>query len=55
MKELLKNLGVVILLLGVVCFVVYHFAVQQNALLLVGALLEVIGIVVYIVVNKRID
>ena len=52
MKSLLKYLGVILLLLGVVCLVVYKFAFQENGLLIAGAGLEVAGILSYILINK---
>ncbi len=54
MKTFLKYLGLIILLLGVVCLVCYQYAVQQNYMLLIGILLEVAGIVVYVITNKYI-
>ncbi len=55
MKAFLKYLGVVLLLIGVVFFVVYQFALQQNWVLVCGLAFEVVGILTYILVNKRID
>ncbi len=55
MKAFLKYLGVILLLIGVVFFVVYQFAVQQNWLLVCGLAFEVVGILTYIILNKRID
>ena len=55
MKAFLKYLGVILLLIGVVFFVVYKFAVQQNWLLVCGLAFEVVGILTYIILNKRID
>lgn len=52
MENFLKNLGVIILLLGVVCLVVYKFALQENWLLVTSLVLEVAGILTYIFVNK---
>ena len=48
-----KYLGVVLLLLGVVCLVVYKFALPHNALLITAMVLEVAGILAYIFINKR--
>ena len=47
MKALLKYLGVILLLIGVVFFVVYQFAVQQNWLLVCGLAFEVAGVLTY--------
>lgn len=48
-----KYLGVVLLLLGVVCLVVYKFALPHNALLITAMVLEVAGVLAYIFINKR--
>ena len=53
MENLLKNLGIIILLLGVVCLVAYKFALQENWLLVTSLVLEIAGILTYIFVNKR--
>lgn len=55
MENLLKNLGIIILLLGVVCLVAYKFALQENWLLVSSIVLEIAGILTYIFVNKRLD
>ena len=55
METLLKNLGIIILLLGVVCLVIYKFACPLNALLIVSIALEIAGIISYIVINRRRD
>ena len=52
METFLKNLGIIILLLGVACLVTYKLAVQENWLLIVSIVLEVAGILTYIFVNK---
>ena len=52
MKSLLKYSGVILLLLGVVCLVVYKYACPENGLLIAGADLEVLGILSYILINK---
>lgn len=52
MKSLLKYSGVILLLLGVVCLVVYKYACPENGLLIAGAGLEVLGILSYILINK---
>ena len=53
--ETKKYLGVILILLGVLCLVVYKFAFQSNALLVISMVLEVAGILSYIFINKRID
>ncbi|MBO5618993.1 MAG: hypothetical protein J5902_03310 [Paludibacteraceae bacterium] len=55
MKGFLKYLGVILLLLGVVCLVVYKYALPENALLVSGLALEVIGILAYILINKKLN
>ena len=55
MKTLLKYLGVILLLLGVVCLVCYKYALPENALLIAGMALEVAGILSYIFINKKLD
>lgn len=55
MKGFLKYLGVILLLLGVVCLVVYKYALQANGLLISGMVLEVAGILAYIFINKKLD
>ena len=54
MENFLKNLGVIILLLGVVCLLVYKFALQENWLLVASIVLEIGGILTYNFVNKAI-
>ncbi len=54
MKTFLKYLGLIILLLGVICFICYQYALQQNYMLLLGIVLEVVGIVVFVITNKYI-
>ena len=48
-----KYLGVILLLLGVLCLVLYKFALPENALLITGMALELVGILAYIFINKR--
>jgi uncharacterized membrane protein HdeD (DUF308 family) len=48
-----KFLGVILLLLGVVCLVIYKVAVPQNVLLISGIVLELAGILAYIFINKK--
>ena len=56
MKGLLKNLGLILILIGAVILVVCSFTgnVNNNSILGVSILLMVIGMVGYIVINKRI-
>jgi len=54
MKSFLKYLGVILLLIGVVCLVVYKYAVPENGLLITAIVLEIVGILSYIFINKAI-
>ena len=53
MDSLKKFLGVILLLLGVLCLLLYRFAMPQNALLIGGIALEIAGILAYIFINKK--
>lgn len=53
MNAFLKNLGVIILLIGFICLVVYKTAVPENTLLITSLVLEFAGILTYIFVNKK--
>ena len=53
MNSLLKYLGVILLVLGVLCLIVYKFALPQNFLLILAMVLEVGGIFAYIFINKK--
>ena len=53
MENFKKYLGVILLLLGVLCLVVYKFALPQNGLMIAAMVLEVAGILAYIFINKR--
>ena len=53
MNSALKYLGVVLLLLGVVCLVVYKYSMPENWLLVSAMVLEVAGIFAYIFINKK--
>ena len=55
MKNLLKYLGVILLLLGVVCLVCYKFVLPENSLLITAMVLEVVGILSFIFINKKLD
>ncbi len=56
MKGLLKNLGLILILAGVVTLLACSFTgnVNNNVILGVSALLVVLGLISYIVINKRI-
>ena len=54
MNSALKYLGVVLLLLGVLCLVIYKYAaLENNWLLILAMVLEVAGIFAYIFINKK--
>ena len=56
MKGLLKNLGLILILVGAVILVACSFTgnVNNNAILATSAVLIVIGLISYILINKRI-
>ena len=53
MNSLQKYLGVILLVLGVLCLIVYKLALPHNALLVLAMVLEVGGILAYIFINKK--
>ena len=59
MKSLLKNLGLILMIIGAAILVGVFFtgsaAINDNGVLGGSAALIVIGLIVYIVLNKRID
>ena len=58
MKSLLKNLGLILMIIGAAILVAVFFtgsaAINDNGVLGGSAALIVIGLIVYIVLNKRI-
>lgn len=56
MKGLLKNLGLILVVIGAVILVACSFTgnVNNNAILGTSAVLVVIGLISYILINKRI-
>lgn len=56
MKSLLKNLGVILIIIGAViliaCFLTYN--VNNNAILGTSMFLMIVGLIGHIVINKRI-
>jgi uncharacterized membrane protein HdeD (DUF308 family) len=52
MKTLLKYLGAILVIIGVICLVVYYFWVPSNALLATSLVLELVGILAYIIINR---
>ncbi len=55
MNSNLKYLGVVLLVLGVLCLVIYKYAFPDNILLVLSMVLEVGGILAYIFINKKLN
>ena len=59
MKSLLKNLGLILMIIGAAILVGVFFtgsaAINDNGVLGGSAALIVIGLIVYIVLNKRIE
>ncbi len=55
MKGLLKNLGLILILIGVIILIVCSLTgnVNNNAILGTSAVLVVLGLISYIVINKR--
>lgn len=54
MKNFLKYLGSLIILIGVVPLLIYHFGtVQNNTLLASGGIIMVIGAVLHVLLNKK--
>lgn len=47
-----KYAGIILVLLGVACLVVYFFAPITNVLLAAGLVLEVLGIFAFIFLNR---
>ncbi|MCD8261891.1 MAG: hypothetical protein LUD15_10730 [Bacteroides sp.] len=56
MKSLLKNLGLILILIGAVILLVsaYTGNVNNNTILGTSAALLIVGLVTYIILNKRI-
>ncbi len=56
MKGLLKNLGLILVVIGAVILVACSFTgnVNNNTLLGTSAVLVVVGLISYIIINKRI-
>ena len=55
MNNLLKNLGAILVLLGVVCLAVYYFGVQVNGLLVAALALQIAGLFAHVILNKRVQ
>ena len=55
METFLKYLGALLVLCGVICLAIYYFAAPTNTLLWLSLVLELVGILAYIFINKKID
>lgn len=53
MENLSKYCGAMLVLLGVLFLVIYHFATKSNVLLVVSIVLMLIGVVAHVLLNKR--
>lgn len=52
MNTILRYLGPILVVLGALCIVIYHCASQSNVLLVIALVLELLGIIGHIVINK---
>ena len=48
-----NDLGILLVIAGVLCLLVYVLGVQVNALLVISLVLEVAGILAYILFNRK--
>lgn len=56
MKALLQNLGIILLIIGFVCLVVYNITTPvSNALLFASLIIEAAGILAHIFINKKLQ
>ncbi|MDD3320173.1 MAG: hypothetical protein PHS59_01880 [Paludibacter sp.] len=56
MKELLKYLGSILILVGVVILALYFFGVsQENAMLAAAGIVMIVGLITHIVINRYIN
>ena len=53
MEAFNKYLGVILMMVGVLCLVIYKYAVPENWLLVSAMVLELAGIFAYIFINKK--
>jgi len=49
----MKDLGIILVLIGVLCLVLYFAAVPANWLLVLSLVFEVAGIFAYIFLNRK--
>ncbi len=56
MKDFLKYLGSILILVGVALLAIYYFGnLQSNAILASAGIIMVIGCITHIVVNRRVN
>ncbi len=55
MNTFLKYLGALLVVCGVICLAIYYFSVPANGLLVAALVLEVVGILAHILLNKYIE
>ena len=55
MENLLKYCGAILVLIGVIVLLIYHFATKANALLVTAVVFMLAGIVAHVILNKRIQ
>lgn len=53
MNAIVKNLGVILVLIGFICLVVYKFSMPENYLLVCALALQFVGILCYIFINRK--
>ncbi|WP_163629906.1 hypothetical protein [Paludibacter sp. 221] len=55
-NEILKYLGIIVMLIGVILLAVYHFSdFPGNTLLIIAAICVVVGAVGHVILNKFIE
>ena len=56
MKTFIKNIGLIVLLIGLVIVIITSIGtVQENTGLWVGAILIIVGLLAYIIINRYIE
>ncbi len=55
MKNFLKGLGAIIVLLGVLLLMVYYFGFQTNVLLAASGITMLVGLLTHIFLNKHLS
>lgn len=54
MKQLLKASGALVVLLGVLFLAIYFLGTQTNTMLVLGGVSMVAGLILHIVINKKV-